>query len=164
LNPLASVATLASVAHGAKVETTAAWVQLSDAAGGVIASLAAATRGVPHPDTTSSPSIRRTPEPPAPAFAAKVSPGEAKIFLRAAALAGKGATFMQDVFALEKVVKRANSTNQVWKLGEVSGKPVYGRIGTGVGIVEIAGATKVVRVRPGEHYLVLQDILGSLHQ
>jgi hypothetical protein len=70
---------------------------------------------------------------------------------------------MQDLLALEKVVTSVNRTNQVWKLGEYLGNPVYGRVATRVGIVSINGITQVVRMAPREHALEVVEILGPLH-
>jgi hypothetical protein len=108
--------------------------------------------------------LRELTEREAANFATRIgSKGDAQILQQAAKLAGKNASFMDNLAALEKVVTAVNPTNQIWKLGEYAGKPVFGRVATRVGIVEIDGITQVVRLAPGAHELEVVEILGPLH-
>lgn len=49
------------------------------------------------------------------------------------------------------------------EVGRGGGNPVFGRVESRIGIGAINRVTQVVRMVPGEHELVLGEILGPLH-
>jgi len=66
-NPLAAAAAAYSIAHGDRVDTTAAWTDLAQAVGGVAASFAGAGRKMPDFDTTEPTRVAPAAGGPAPA-------------------------------------------------------------------------------------------------
>ena len=81
----------------------------------------------------------------------------ASIFTRATEIiAEKGSkTFVEHLGALATAVGEKVKMGQVWKLGELNGKPIWGAVRNGLGIVETEGGTMIVHAPTGGPVKVL---------
>jgi len=86
----------------------------------------------------------------------------ASIFERAAEIIaenGGSAKYVDHLSALAKAVGEKVPMGQVWWLGELNGKPIFGAIRNGLGIVETEGGTMIVHAPQGGPVTVLGNMI-----
>lgn len=95
------------------------------------------------------------------AVAAGFGTKNAAIFERRAQIVSEkgGKTFVDHLGALAQAVGEKVPIGQVWKLGELGGKPIFGAVRNGLGIVETQAGTMIVHAPTGGTPTILGPLI-----